>query len=335
MILATSLIVVGVVALVAIFIAGGRRRESSNSPSAPVVMANALAPVERRPISLIPPKIDESADTSGPRKPVVVASGFEDEEFSTSFATFSIAAAARSDAGRVRPNNEDAYVCLQPELLYAVADGMGGETSGEVASAAALDHIAQAITERPSSVGIDQHVRISRRGAELVAAIVDANQHLLDRIAAEPHLRGMGTTIVVLKFSAQTNRVYVAHVGDSRCYLIRNGEIRQMTKDHTYGEIAGARGGLASRLVWALGVDKEVNVEIQALEPEHGDKFLLCSDGLTKMLKDREILETVLMEPDLARCVNALIDSANDRGGADNVTVVLTRVIPPMFGKRG
>jgi protein phosphatase len=328
LILAALLVVAGVIGLIAIVV--GRLPKSPNQ----VVRRN---PPSERPARFVRqlPKVVSDADASGPRRPVVLASGFEDDEWSASFESFSIVAAARSDRGRVRPNNEDAYLSRSQDHLYAVADGMGGEVAGEIASRTALDSVAATMLERSRRDRACSDVRISWRGAQLVDAIVEANRQLTEQVSQNPDLRGMGTTIVALKFAPVTNRAYLAHVGDSRAYLFRNGEIKQLTKDHTYGAMAGARGELASRLAWALGVDPAVNVEIQAVEPEVGDKYLLCSDGLTKMLRDGELLELVTAESDFERCATSLIDAANQRGGFDNVTVVLVGVVPPSALTRG
>jgi protein phosphatase len=234
-------------------------------------------------------------------------------------------ASARSDLGRRRPANEDAYA-VAPELgLYLVADGMGGHRAGQVASGLA----ARAALATLRSLGEGRSGVVER----LRACVTAANAEILASSRAKPELAGMGTTVVALL--ADGPRVALAHVGDSRAYRVRGAAIRRLTEDHTLvGELV-RRGEISERaaashpqrhvLLQALGVRRDVDPDMLELVPEPGDRYLLCSDGLTGHLADAEIAELVSDESDLDAACERLIDLANRRGGDDNITVVLLR----------
>jgi protein phosphatase len=237
-----------------------------------------------------------------------------------------LAAAARSDLGRRRPANEDTYA-LAPELgLYLVADGMGGHRAGQVASGlAARAAVATLRTLR--------HHEAPSVAEKLRTCVAAANAEILASSRAKPELAGMGTTVVALL--AEGERVALAHVGDSRAYLVRRGTIRRLTDDHTLvGELV-RRGELSERaagghpqrhvLIRALGVRRSVEPDLLELTPEPGDVFVLCSDGLTGHVEDPEIADLVTSAPDLDVACVRLVDLANRRGGDDNITVVLLR----------
>jgi protein phosphatase len=236
-----------------------------------------------------------------------------------------IRAAARSDLGRRRPAHEDAYV-LAPELgLYLVADGMGGHRAGQVASGLA----ARAVVSTLRSLRSEP----SRAVEKLRVCVAAANAEILASSRAKPELAGMGTTVVALL--AEGERVALAHVGDSRAYLIRGGAIRRLTDDHTLvgelvrrGEISErAAGGHPQRhvLLRALGVRRTVEPDLLELTPEPGDAFVLCSDGLTGHVEDGEIGERVWGAPDPDAACERLVELANRRGGEDNITIVVVR----------
>jgi serine/threonine protein phosphatase PrpC len=227
--------------------------------------------------------------------------------------------AALTDTGRKRRQNEDAFVCEPP--LFAVADGMGGAQAGEVASrlaAAAFEEGAAAI-----------------RGEDGVATIVrDANARIFERAVQDPAVAGMGTTATVAVVDERAATVMVAHVGDSRAYLYRDGVLEQLTTDHSLvGELVRS-GRLTedeaavhpqrSVITRALGTDAEVEVDTLTLDVVAGDLVLLCSDGLSAMVRDEEIVRVLRSthgEPRSAAA--ALVAAANAAGGEDNVTVVL------------
>lgn len=231
--------------------------------------------------------------------------------------------AARTDTGRRRLQNEDVYVCDPP--LYAVADGMGGAEAGELASGLAAAALAE------GGAGI--------RGEEGVAGLVrEANRRIFHYSIEDPSKAGMGTTVTAALVDEQQGTIVIAHVGDSRAYRIRGGSLQQLTIDHSVvGELVRA-GRLTeeealdhpyrSAITRALGTEENVEVDTVTIALEPGDAYLLCSDGLTSMVRDDEILRIVAGragDPDAAAL--ALVDAANAAGGEDNVTVVLFEIV--------
>jgi protein phosphatase len=231
--------------------------------------------------------------------------------------------AGETNAGRKRRRNEDAFVCDPP--LFAVADGMGGAQAGEVASSLA----AAALRERGD--GADGG------GEAGVAALVqEANRRVHQRALDDETASGMGTTITVALFQADGS-VAIGHVGDSRAYLLREGRLEQLTDDHSLVAELVRRGELSpeeaqvhpqrSVITRALGTDPDVDVDTFTLQARDGDVFLLCSDGLTTMVDVETITNLVERDRnDLRAAARALIKEANDRGGDDNITVVLFEV---------
>jgi protein phosphatase len=222
-----------------------------------------------------------------------------------------------SDTGRKRRHNEDSYVVAPP--LFAVADGMGGAQAGEVASKLA----AAALEETdPGSVG----------GEERIGSLIqEANRRVYERAHSDPSTSGMGTTITVAL--VEGNRVAFGHVGDSRAYLVRDGKLEQLTEDHSLVNELLKSGKLSpeeaethpqrSVITRAVGTDPDVDVDSFTIDALPGDVFLLCSDGLTDMVGDADILETVERSPqDLDRVTKSLVSAANRSGGEDNITVV-------------
>lgn len=260
--------------------------------------------------------------------PIVADSGADQDEPTRTSAAILVSAAAQSDRGQRRKRNEDRLLRLDSHGVYAVADGMGGHVGGAIASETAVETIAAAFRAR----SFEGRVRgeLPRRATELAQAVQMANLAILRRALEEPHLTGMGTTMVATRFSLRKERLYLAHVGDSRCYRIRGGAIRQLTTDHTMREL-GLTGPHADHLSRALGVKPEVTIDLLIARPELGDLYLLCSDGLTRMVPDDgEICATILEgEHDLDLAVQRLVDLANRRGGRDNITVVLVGVRHP------
>ena len=236
-----------------------------------------------------------------------------------------ITAYAASDVGRHREINEDNM--FSGSSVFAVADGMGGHAAGEVASEAALVPVAE----------LDGSNYDDARAATeaLSSAVRTANRTVVSQAKADPNLSGMGTTLTAVL--VRGDRLHLAHVGDSRAYLLRDGEeINQLTTDHTLVEQLVQDGRLSrdevsshpqrSVITRAIGVDVEVDVDTleQVLQP--GDQVLLCSDGLSGPVSDAEISDILLSEPDGEAAVRQLIQAANDAGGPDNITVVLLRV---------
>jgi serine/threonine protein phosphatase PrpC len=227
---------------------------------------------------------------------------------------------AASNTGRKRHHNEDAYVFDPP--LFAVADGMGGARAGELASSIAASALREATitpTEGPENL--------------VVELIQGANQRVHQRAVSDTTASGMGTTMTVALFRSEGS-VVIGHVGDSRAYLLRQGELAQLTEDHSLVAELVRRGELSpeqaevhpqrSVITRALGTEPEVDVDAFTVEAREGDVFLLCSDGLTTMVDPGTIAQLIHTNRfDLEAASRALIRVANDRGGEDNITTVL------------
>ncbi len=238
-----------------------------------------------------------------------------------------VSAVGRTDPGRRRKHNEDAYLVMEDQGVFAIADGMGGYAAGEVASQLAVDVISESFRTRTFTGDPDPGLPV--RGDELVRAIQMANECILTQARANEAQSGMGTTIVSCRFSPGKQRVYIAHVGDSRAYRIRNDEILQLTEDHTLGAV-GITGPAASKLSRAVGIQDLVEVDLRIDAPQVGDYFLLCSDGLSKMVPEPMIRDVILENmADLNLVVEKLVERANERGGRDNVSVILISVREP------
>jgi protein phosphatase len=218
--------------------------------------------------------------------------------------------AGDSDPGRRRRRNEDSFVTQPP--LFAVADGMGGAQAGEVASRLAAGAVKES-------------------GADLENLIQEANRRVHQRSLEDPNASGMGTTLTVA--SVEDALVRIGHVGDSRAYLVRDGNLEQLTEDHSLVAELMRSGKLSAEeaeshpqrsvITRALGTDPDVDFDTFAVEPRAGDLFLLCSDGLTTMVDDQTILSVVEeRRSDLDKLVKSLIKAANRGGGEDNITVV-------------
>ena len=231
------------------------------------------------------------------------------------------ARAASTHAGRKRRRNEDDYVVEPP--LFAVADGMGGAQAGEVASRLATE----AFREFRSVDDLDGEER-------LTAIIQEANRRIYDRAQTDAQASGMGTTVTAAL--VEPGGVVIGHVGDSRAYRIRAGELEQLTEDHSLVGDLMRSGRLTAEeaeshpqrsvITRALGTDPEVDVDTMRIDAEPGDVFLICSDGLTTMVGNDAILRAVEESGDLEGATSALVKAANRRGGEDNVTVVLFTV---------
>jgi protein phosphatase len=225
---------------------------------------------------------------------------------------------ASTDVGRVREANEDSYLVAEP--LFVVADGMGGHIAGDVASSTAVkviqDGSGQLSSEDP---------------ATLTKIITDANTAIWGKAQSDPALRGMGTTCTLVLID--DDRVHIAHVGDSRAYRLRDGQLEQLTEDHTLVGRMVQEGRLSeeeaqhhpqrSIITRALGVDEEVQVDLDTVELSDGDRLLICSDGLSSMVEDDQIKDVLARESDPQKTADGLVQLANEAGGDDNVTVVV------------
>ena len=233
-----------------------------------------------------------------------------------------------SDRGRVRPINQDAVLLIPHRHTFLVADGMGGHRGGEVASALAAAAIEEAIES--GELEGEPHLLWPQLGDELARAVEMANAAIFREATGD--CEGMGTTVTAARFSANRQRAYIAHVGDSRCYRIREGVMDQLTEDHNLANLVGLEGPQGGHLSRAVGIEASVEVDLYVDVPRVRDRYLLCTDGLTKMLNDDEIAEVVSSTRNLARCVEVLVERANGRGGKDNIGIVIIQVYPPDAG---
>jgi len=203
---------------------------------------------------------------------------------------------------------------------------MGGYAGGAVASSLAVEAMKRAFEGESFVNELRSTVPIPRRGGELASSMMQAHQAVSSAARDNPKLSKMGTTLVAARFSPNKQRVYIGHVGDSRCYRFRRGALRQLTTDQTMGTV-GLVGPHADDLLQAIGVTADLFIDLIVDKPESGDIYLLCSDGLNKMISDRQIQQTLANQRNLEAAVYGLIELANDAGGRDNVTVVLIKVL--------
>ena len=243
-----------------------------------------------------------------------------------------------TDVGKVRDHNEDA-IGSQPDIgLWVLADGMGGYNAGEVASGIAVKTILDMVTEackREKRGDIESSTGYMRQTIVLRDAIHRANKVINQTAQSQPQCEGMGTTLVASLF--YDNRVSIAHVGDSRMYRLRGNRFEQITMDHSllqelvdrgfYSQEEAQRSTNRNYVTRALGVEANVEVEVQEIEVQKGDFFLMCSDGLPDMVEDEDIHLTIsTFNNDVRTVGEQLIKLTNDNGGRDNVSVILVRV---------
>ena len=229
-----------------------------------------------------------------------------------------ILSALRTDVGKVRANNQDAPIVSEKLRLYGVADGMGGHKGGEVASTSARDDLLRELEGKTPSV------------ATLSSAIEEVNRQIYHQQEHDDALTGMGTTLSVLWMS--DNFVYIGHVGDSRVYLLRDGEFKQMTLDHSLVEQLVREGVLTEEeaqnhpmrniITRAIGTDESVEVDVVVEERRKGDLWLACSDGLHGLVDDRQMRDA-LRQYAPEKAADVLLKAALDAGGRDNVTLVI------------
>jgi protein phosphatase len=241
--------------------------------------------------------------------------------------------------GKQRQHNEDAFLVADEAKLYLVADGMGGHAAGEIASRIAVDSISEFILHTREDDGTWPHAydeQYKRSTNRLMAAVRLANTRVLEAMRKDARLRGMGTTVVACL--ADEDTMSVAHVGDSRAYLVRDGRLSRLTNDHSWvfeqvqagmlTEEEAEKHPLRNVITRALGGALSVSPDASEVASQPGDVYLLCSDGLTGMLPEEEILRVVNDNiDDLERACQELIDRANEHGGLDNVTAILVKTI--------
>lgn len=251
---------------------------------------------------------------------------------------FKLLFAAKTDPGRKREKNEDSVGADDQINLFLVADGMGGHQAGEVASQIATDVVLQNMrlmisgNDRTLPAGSDKS--LSLRANQLLFCARMANQIIFEAAKSRPREKGMGTTLSALMIEDRT--ATFAHIGDSRIYLFRRGELSQITEDHSL-VMEQVRKGMISKeeaasskfqnvLTRALGVREQVEVDAGEHPVLDGDAFLLCSDGLDKMVKEKDIAKTLSSCPEPIAACDQLIEAANQAGGLDNISVAVVRL---------
>jgi protein phosphatase len=248
-------------------------------------------------------------------------------------------AAGLSDVGLQREHNEDSFVVLSEYDLFVVADGMGGHRAGDVASRIATETISEFFrTTANEDVTWPFHfdTNLSEEENRLLTGIRVANRQIFERSTRSREYHGMGTTVVGAMFSPKKQRMYIGHVGDSRCYRVRGGKIRQLTRDHSLiNDYLLAMPDLTDEqknelpknvITRALGMQDQVVVDLQHDDPQPGDTYVLCSDGLSGMVSDDDIELIVASTEDVRAACTRLIERANERGGEDNITAVLIKI---------
>lgn len=243
-----------------------------------------------------------------------------------------------SDVGRQRTNNEDSFKIDEKLGLWVVADGMGGHSAGEVASKMAVETVCDSmrrfVLNGEKAVLGKVNPNFSERTNQLASSIRLSNQIIYESAKANPQYQGMGTTVDGVWIGK--DKICIGHVGDSRVYLIRAGKIQQLTRDHSLVAEQEAKGLITKEeaeqsqmkniLTRAVGVEKQVEVDMLETEWYDGDILIACTDGLCKMVRDEQILETALQMKIPKLTAEHLIDLANVAGGVDNTTVVVTHL---------
>ena len=245
-----------------------------------------------------------------------------------------IRTAGLTDVGCVRKHNEDSYLAEPGLGLFVVADGLGGHAAGEVASRIVVERMAQFVEEtqeKDRTWPLEYDTRLGFDGNRLKAALLLADQAITDDIQRNPDRETMGSTVVACLLHG--SKVTLAHVGDSRAYLLNPEGIQQLTRDHSWVAEQVANGILTPSearthpfrnvITQALGSGGDLEVEVQEFELGELDRLLLCSDGLSGMVSDSQIWDIVAQAPDLQAAVEALITTARENGGEDNITAVL------------
>jgi PPM family protein phosphatase len=253
----------------------------------------------------------------------------------------------QTDTGRVREHNEDTIATDSDVGLLVLADGMGGYNAGEVASGIAVKTITNLVREgllREDLASIDRSTGLTRPSIVLRDAITRANKIIYQTARSQAECEGMGTTVVAALF--YDNRISIAHVGDSRLYRQRGSQIAQVTMDHSllqelvdrgfYSPEEAQRAANKNYVTRALGVEPQVEVEVQEHPVDKGDIFILCSDGLSDMVEDEDIRLTIsTFGANLDTVAKQLIQLANENGGRDNVSVVLAQAVEAFPASRG
>jgi len=229
----------------------------------------------------------------------------------------------KTDTGKLRNNNQDAYYANYP--LFIVADGMGGHRAGEVASSMAVEIISNVFTVDSSDFYFDDNI-INR----IKSSIYKANKEIYNSSIKDEKYSGMGTTVTLAYI--MDNKIFIGHVGDSRAYIYRQDELSQITVDHSLVEELIKNGTISKEeakyhpqrniITRAVGTSKDIQIDVNIITKEKGDILLLSTDGLTSMLDDDEIKNTIALYDDVQIVCDELVKLSNDRGGYDNITVM-------------
>jgi len=248
-------------------------------------------------------------------------------------------AAGISDVGLQRDHNEDSFAILNDQELYVVADGMGGHRAGDVASRLATDSMVEffrATAAEDVTWPFHFDSRLSEEENRLLTGIRIANRQIIERSLRSRECHGMGTTIVGALFSPGKGKMFIGHVGDSRAYRVREGKIAQLTRDHSLVNdyllampelTEEQRSELPKNVITrALGMQDHVTVDLQSDDAQVGDLYVLCSDGLSGMIDDGEILDVIGGNSDITEACRRLVALANEHGGEDNITAVIVKI---------
>jgi PPM family protein phosphatase len=242
---------------------------------------------------------------------------------------------AKSDLGLKRKINEDSFIADESIGLFMVLDGIGGHLAGEVASKLGLNTIKENVMRSLTDKRLTENQNLSREVQILNESLVLANKVIYEAANSQPEYFGMGTTVASLLLG--TENIAIAHVGDSRIYLVRENSIERLTEDHSLVVEQLKRGIISAEeaeksemkniITRALGADELLSPTVDELIPFNNDLFLICSDGLTDLVTDEEILEIILKNRKvLDQAIQYLIDKANEKGGKDNITAMLVKI---------
>ncbi|MBX3202015.1 MAG: serine/threonine-protein phosphatase [Labilithrix sp.] len=291
-------------------VAAGRSRVDA---SASVRAVPAAKPARLPDPSAAPPIVE----------PSVLDEGADAEPAADAAPALAVHALGRTDPGKRRKDNEDSLLVFDKANVFAVADGMG-EHGGQRASRLAVATIAEAFEH--ACFDAAPHAGVPRAASELARAIQMANAAIRHEAKEKPELAGMGSTLSAARLTAGARRLYIGHVGDSRCYRLREGVMKQLTTDYAASDhgVAGPEGTRPSRV---LGAGPAVTVDVILAEPRAGDVYLLCTRGLTKMIPDGTIATQLLHEEDPEAALERLVFFANAHGGKENITAILLRVV--------
>lgn len=248
--------------------------------------------------------------------------------------SYTIVHAGLTDPGRVRAGNEDAWAADSAQGLYIVADGMGGHNAGEIAAQLVVESLPKLMQKRSGSLMPRTSAAIARR---LRSAVSRLSRDVYDKARAEPDLYGMGATVVAVMLHG--DEAIVVHMGDSRAYLLRDGRLRLLTKDHSVIQILLDAGHITpeqaqfhpdrNRITASIGMPGDPTPDSRRVHLKVGDKLLLCTDGLANMIHDLHIGQLMDQQEPPETICRTLIDAANAAGGDDNITAVLLEVRPP------